>query len=109
MTLSRRKFLEMAAVLGASAAWGLTVPKRSASHWRERREVYPEGVASGDPDSHSILLWTRRAPGAAPASQLTVEVALDSAFQNVVAERSFSSRTRQHNNRGLTERIRLAT
>ena len=65
MTISRRKFLEMAAVLGAAAAWGHALPKPSASHWRERREFFPEGVASGDPDSHSVLLWTRRAPGTA--------------------------------------------
>ena len=88
MTISRRKFLEMAAVLGASAAWGHAVPKQSASHWHERREFFPEGVASGDPDSNSVLLWTRRAPGTAPAARLTVEVALDTDFRNVVSEQS---------------------
>lgn len=88
MTISRRKFLEMAALLGASAAWGHALPRPSASRWSERRDFFPEGVASGDPDSHSVLLWTRRAPGTAPASRLTVEVALDPGFQNVVAEQS---------------------
>ncbi len=88
MTISRRKFIEMAALLGASAAWGHALPKPSSSRWRERREFYPEGVASGDPDSHSVLLWTRRAPGSAPASKLTVEVALDPDFRHVVAEQS---------------------
>ncbi|HUR37213.1 MAG TPA: alkaline phosphatase D family protein, partial [Terriglobales bacterium] len=78
----------MAALVGASAAWGHAVDKPSASRWRERRGFFPEGVASGDPDSHSVLLWTRRAPGTAPASQLTLEVSLDSAFQHVVAEQS---------------------
>ena len=27
--------------------------------WRERRQLFPEGVASGDPDSNSVLFWTR--------------------------------------------------
>jgi alkaline phosphatase D len=88
MTISRRKFIELAAMLGASAAWGHAVPKPSASHWRERRDIFPEGVASGDPDSNSVLLWTRRAPGTAPASRLTLEVALDSDFHHVVSEQS---------------------
>src|SRR3954469_20391848 len=86
--ISRREFVYLATLFGASAAWSMPFPKASASHWRERRELFPEGVASGDPDSHSVLLWTRRAPGTTPASMLTVEVALDSGFQNVVAEQS---------------------
>jgi len=46
-------------------------------------------VASGDPTSDSVLLWTRRAPsGGDPVSKLTVEVAEDSSFQRVVAKAS---------------------
>jgi alkaline phosphatase D len=54
--------------------------------WHERRDLYPQGVASGDPDPHSVILWTRR-PFAGEARQvLTVEVAEDEAFHRVIAQ-----------------------
>ena len=85
-TLTRRSFLEMAAVLGASAAWGKSSPSPSGVSWHERRELYPEGVASGDPDSNSVLLWTRRPPAPGEAiEKLIVEVAQDEAFRKVIA------------------------
>ena len=62
--ISRRDFLAVAAVLGAEAAWGRSFSTPSKISWRERRDLFPEGVASGDPDSTSVLLWTRRAPAA---------------------------------------------
>ena len=83
--ISRRDFLAVAAVLGAEAAWGRSFSTPSKISWRERRDLFPEGVASGDPDSNSVLLWTRRAPQSEPAHELTVEVALDQAFHRVVA------------------------
>ena len=59
-TLDRRAFLKLSAALGATLAWGCTTLRPSDSGWRERRELFPQGVASGDPDPHSVLLWTRR-------------------------------------------------
>jgi len=47
--ITRRSFLEMAAVLGASVAWGNPFARPSQIQWYERRDLYPEGVASGDP------------------------------------------------------------
>jgi alkaline phosphatase D len=96
--ISRRDFLAMAAVLGAEAAWGRSSSTPSKISWRERRDIFPEGVASGDPDSNSVLLWTRRAPLSEPQSkpahelgaELTVEVALDQAFQRVIATKKVS-------------------
>jgi alkaline phosphatase D len=58
--------------------------------WRERRDLFPEGVASGDPDSNSVLLWARRAPQPKPAQELIVEVALDQMFQRVIATQRVS-------------------
>jgi alkaline phosphatase D len=85
-SVTRRSFLEMAVVLGASAAWGNPFAAPSHVQWRERRDLYPEGVASGDPDGNSILLWTRRAPAAPhPEQALTVEVAEDEPFRRVIA------------------------
>jgi alkaline phosphatase D len=84
--VSRRKFLETAVALGATAAWGQKLAFASTVAWKERRDLFPEGVASGDPDSHSVLLWTRRAPiDDAFIDKLHVEVAEDEKFEHVVA------------------------
>jgi alkaline phosphatase D len=87
MTLSRRDFVQLAAAMGASLAW--SAPARaSAAKWNERRDLFPEGVASGDPDPGGIILWTRRPFDAAARQQLTVEVAEDEAFRRVIARNS---------------------
>src|ERR1700739_408382 len=85
-TITRRSFIEMAVALGATAAWGRPNASHSNIQWRERRDLYPEGVASGDPDSDSVLLWTRRPPkDRNTVEKLTVEVAEDEFFTRVVA------------------------
>jgi alkaline phosphatase D len=85
-SITRRAFLEMAVALGAAPAWGRQTPRPSTASWRERRGIYPEGVASGDPESGSVLLWTRRPPFEGRlAEKLTVEVADDPHFHHVVA------------------------
>jgi alkaline phosphatase D len=84
--LNRREFLAHAAALGVAAAWGSATARASRVAWNERRDLYPEGVASGDPQADSVILWTRRpfADGKDAAS-LAVEVAEDNRFQRVVA------------------------
>ena len=84
MTLSRRDFVQTAAALGAALAWSGKAGA-SRTRWRERRELYPQGVASGDPDAHSVILWTRRPFDDAKRHLLTVELAEDQAFKRVVA------------------------
>ena len=59
MTLSRRDFIQVAAAMGASLAWGGR-PARRRPTGASARSLYPEGVASGDPDPNSVILWTRR-------------------------------------------------
>jgi alkaline phosphatase D len=83
--MQRREFLAAAAALGAHGVWGFRIPERSGARWQERRDLYPEGVASGDPGSDSVLLWTRR-PGDTTPIELAVEVAEDSAFLRVIAK-----------------------
>lgn len=85
-TLSRRHFLKLATALGATLAWGCSTTRPSSTGWRERRDLYPQGVASGDPDANSVLLWTRR-PYADDRERATllVEVAEDPAFTRVIA------------------------
>jgi alkaline phosphatase D len=93
-SVTRRSFLQTAAAIGATAAWGNPFRSKSSIAWRERRDVFPEGVASGDPDSNSVLLWTRRPPTDKSGNnsarkldviKLNVEVADDEQFRRVVA------------------------
>jgi alkaline phosphatase D len=88
--ISRREFVTRAAALGAVAAWATTSFSRSTVAARERRDLYPEGVASGDPDSHSVILWTRYASSDSSEqgggeARLLVEVSEDQVFTRVVA------------------------
>src|SRR3954453_15538384 len=84
MTLSRREFVQLAAAMGASLAWGGPA-RASRTNWIERRDLYPEGVAAGDPDPNSVILWTRRPFEDGQRHVLSVEVAEDEAFRRVVA------------------------
>ena len=83
---NRRDFLLAALSMGASAALASSRTRPSTLRWSERRDLYPEGVASGDPTSDGIILWTRR-PFTEPiaSAALTVEVAEDRDFRRVVA------------------------
>jgi alkaline phosphatase D len=84
--ITRRAFLETAIALGATAAWGRVSGAVSRIAWRERRDIYAEGVASGDPESDSILVWTRHAPVTGSSTEkLTVEVSEDESFSKVIA------------------------
>jgi alkaline phosphatase D len=95
----RRRFLLTAAALGASAAWGVrAAPSRVG--WTERRDLFPQGVASGDPAPDSVILWTRR-PGEGAAVPLTCELAEDEGFRRVVA----SARTEAKPSMGWTTRV----
>jgi alkaline phosphatase D len=78
---TRRSFLRSAAAMGAVAAWGKPA-RLPAVKWRERRDLFPEGVASGDPDDQSVILWTRA--GDASVGKLFVEVAEDEDFRKIV-------------------------
>jgi alkaline phosphatase D len=84
MKISRRSFLKAAAAMGASLAW-VGPAHGSRVKWNERRDLFPQGVASGDPDPHSVILWTRRPFTEGTRQLLTVEVAEDEAFRRVVA------------------------
>jgi alkaline phosphatase D len=85
MTLSRRELIRSAVAMGAAWAWtGQARASRSA--WREQRNLYPEGVASGDPEPNSVILWTRRPFDKGDRHLLTLEVAEDDAFHRVVSQ-----------------------
>src|SRR6185437_9200536 len=84
--MNRRQFLAGATSLGLVGVWATrsaAAPSRVA--WREERALFPHGVASGDPDDHSVVLWTRRPFGDGEQHALTLEVARDEDFRSVVA------------------------
>ena len=84
--LKRRDFLVAAVSMGASAAFASSGARPSSLEWSERRDLYPEGVASADPTSEGVILWTRYPCAAAVRSaRLNVEVAEDVQFHRVVA------------------------
>ena len=88
-SITRRQAIKSAAALGAALAWPSLLTGAAKIAWTERRDLYPQGVASGDPRPDSVLLWTRRPPGpegtGGTAKTLHLEVAEDPAFRHVVA------------------------
>ena len=84
--IDRRTFAKLALAIGVCIAWGDLLATPSQTPWREQRELFPEGVASGDPESNSVLLWTRY-PQTDPNSQayLRVEIAEDEVFKRVIS------------------------
>jgi alkaline phosphatase D len=99
----------LALSMGASVAWGSQRPRPSASRWIERRDLFAEGVASGDPEPESVLLWTRASSGQGPLVELTVEVAEDPAFQRVVASaQALARREADYTSRVLVGALRPA-
>jgi alkaline phosphatase D len=84
--INRREFIKHAAFFGAALALCGPASARSKVNWRERRDLFPEGVASGDPAPDSILLWTRRPFDKGEPQILTVEVAEDEGFRRVVTQ-----------------------
>jgi alkaline phosphatase D len=86
--VTRRQFIAAAAALSATPVWASPKSARSRVTSNERRDLYPEGVASGDPQPDSVLLWTRRPFDTGTESRLVIEVAQDDAFKQVIASAS---------------------
>jgi alkaline phosphatase D len=93
MTLTRRRFLGQTAPLGLVPflpACGLEPPLSSEALPARSPEDSPfqHGVASGDPLSDAVILWTRVTPGADAEGEVAVSwrVARDPALTEVVAE-----------------------
>src|SRR5881394_3350457 len=83
---TRRQFLEAASAVGATLALGVPRAFAKGSTWTERREFYPQGVASGDPEPDSVILWTRLQPKAGDPREthkINLEVAHDREFKKI--------------------------
>ncbi len=85
MGMNRREFV-LASAIGAGLASTKGWADKLQTPAVERRDLYPQGVASGDPTADSVILWTRRPPAAGHAtSRLIVEIAADPEFSTLVA------------------------
>ena len=85
MTHTRRDFLGLAAAASAAPLLDMDPLARILSAaTAQARKVFRHGVASGDPLSHGVLLWTR-VSGASPSARPMVrwEIARDQAFRQV--------------------------
>jgi phosphodiesterase/alkaline phosphatase D-like protein len=81
--MTRREAILAAVALGASLAWRGAFARGSRSGQTERRDLFPQGVASADPYPDSVLLWTRRPYGPGEGAKvLLVEVARDPPVPN---------------------------
>lgn len=83
--VTRRRFIGAAAAMSASIAWAAAPGRPSARSWSHVQERFAEGVASGDPASDSVVLWTRVSNATEAAVPLIVEVAEDQAFERLVS------------------------
>ncbi|MGH9806732.1 MAG: alkaline phosphatase D family protein, partial [Terriglobia bacterium] len=83
--INSREFVASALAFGATAVWAGPAAFASRARWSERRDLFPDGVASGDPDPQSVILWTRRPFAKGSANRLVVEIARDRDFTKVIA------------------------
>ncbi len=98
--MQRRDLFRQLSRAAAALAWQQVfasaerLQPADAGDWNEPAEVFTLGVASGEPQPDSVVLWTRLAPrplqpdGGMPARALPVpwEVALDARFAQVVRQ-----------------------
>src|ERR1041385_4483831 len=86
MNLTRRQFLETSLLVGFAVAtkkgWANKIPSLAI----ERRDLFPQGVASGDPTANSVILWTRRPPVKdSVAKKLIIEISTTPEFKKIFA------------------------
>src|SRR5262245_66117125 len=85
-SVTLREFLALAASFCATLAWPKSFASEPGARWKDRRELYPHGVASGDPHPDSVILWTRRQPsGDSTASTLRLELSEFADFRKIVS------------------------
>ena len=93
--MDRRTFLKYSLATGVVVWVGAEIPKlvgisdSDVGHLfavkpaNAATEVFPQSVASGDPQTHGITLWTRVVPDQAGNAQVAFEVAKDSEFSAI--------------------------
>lgn len=80
----RRNFLRIVAASATTA--GLVSCTTDDDDPAAQLEVFPQGIASGDPKPDSVILWTRVVPKEPGSVSVTYEVSIDEAFAELVAQ-----------------------
>ncbi|MES2332105.1 MAG: alkaline phosphatase D family protein [Bacteroidota bacterium] len=84
MNVTRRKFLQslfIVSTITTKKGWANKSPRQAT----ERRDLFPQGVASGDPTADSVILWTRRPPvKGSSTGKLVVEIASTPEFNKIL-------------------------
>jgi alkaline phosphatase D len=85
MDINRRNFLHIAGTAYLSAGLPFSAAALAAPG---SRVSFPQGVASGDPQPDSVMLWTRAQPEAGSIGdvQLILQISASEDFQRVVVE-----------------------
>lgn len=101
---NRRDFLRIASVAASATALGLTAchgdsnsrdttptptPTPTNGQTLAGDVYFPQGVASGDPRQHSVILWARVEDGAVVDADVRLQVARDSAFTDRIVDSPF--------------------
>lgn len=87
--MERRAFLKFAAGTGIVLAAPQGLMSCRGGDGGTTPELFPQGVASGDPRPHSIVLWTRVEPAAfltAQSPSVTVEMSTTETFAHLVLQ-----------------------
>ena len=86
MNLTRRKFVHASFFIGFAVTTKKGWANKLSSLVMERRDLFPQGVASGDPTPNSVILWTRRPPvNDVAAKKLIVEISETPLFEKILA------------------------
>jgi alkaline phosphatase D len=86
MNVSRRKFLQASLFIGFAIATKKGWANKLATPAIERKDLFPQGVASGDPTANSVILWTRRPPiKESSTTKLIVEISTTPDFKKIMA------------------------
>lgn len=90
MSIKRRNFLHIAGTWFFSAALpriAAATPAPAAGEILQLPAVsFPQGVASGDPQPDSVMLWTRAEPAMATAVELLLQVSSEEDFASVIIQ-----------------------
>lgn len=91
-SIGRREFLSRgllaAGYFAATACTGRLRPRVSPRRETAGRYLFPQGLASGDPTPHSVVLWTRveARDGSNEAVDIVAQLAPDPGFESLVLE-----------------------
>ncbi len=98
--LHRRTILQSIVAVAATTAFGCSDEETTAQQAEAARAYFPQSVASGDPRSNSVVLWTRAVDEehAGGDTTLSLEVSEDENFGQLVVKLDGLKALAQHDN-----------